>query len=317
MFSRIFRRSFRFRLFGWELDLSLRLHPARVAGGVAKAALAAIPFALLYAGAVITTRPPHDFSASDCFNCHFTVPTDGETRPYRFVSPVNSLCTGCHKKLSPVSHFVNLTAALSYPHGFPVLSSMRLTCATCHDPHMRAVDPADGKKTYMLRAGVAGRAGCLLCHAGDKAPSGLPTRRPVMDKAHGVAEFRVLTSVFMDYSGRALDIRDTLVALDRLSTFCLNCHDAPRNREYTQPGSNVYRHGPDNGLSHPVGIDYNEAAWNNRELRLKDMDPRLPLFDGKIGCCTCHDPYAPGDGQGLVIGQRDGYQDLCFGCHIK
>lgn len=316
MLRRILKRTLRIKLFDWELDLSLKLHRQKAKKHVIGAALIAIPAALLYLGAVDTSQSPHGFTSSDCFNCHFTVPQSGDPRPYRFVSAVNDLCLVCHKGLSPVSHFVNTTTRLSYDHRFPVRSSVTLTCATCHDPHMQTMHPATGKRTYLLRAGVPGRLGCMACHSDDLTPQGVETRRHVMDRAHGVAKFVVLTTVRMEYGDRDLDIRDTRPALDDLSVFCMNCHTTPGTPAYTSSIASSYRHGPDNGLSHPIGIDYGEAAWANKELKT-ESDPRLPLFDGKLGCCTCHDPYAVGGGVGLRIGERRFWQELCQGCHIR
>lgn len=46
------------------------------------------------------------------------------------------------------------------------------------------------------------------------------------------------------------------------------------------------------------------------------MPDGMPLDSlGMMTCATCHDPYSKGGGAGLVIGEKDSYQDLCLGCH--
>ncbi len=317
MLKRIFKRCFKFAVYSWDVEFCVMLRKNRFGKHVVKAGLLVIPVALAYYAIISEPSSPHQFSQSDCFNCHFTIPAEDEPRPYRFVSSISGLCTGCHNDLNPVSHYVNGEAYETYEPVFPVLEIDRITCATCHDPHMPSVDPATGEKTYFLRDGVTGKAECLLCHTSDMPSAGIFTHLPAMDRAHGVANFTVLVRETLDYSDRRLfGVLDTLVSLDDLSVYCLNCHDDPINPELTSPGSEAYMHGPDNGMSHPVGIDHEAAAMNNRELRLADRDPRILLFDGKIGCCSCHDPYAPGVSIGLRVGSTVDYTALCLGCHI-
>jgi len=317
MFKRIFRRCFKFAIFSWDFELSLKLRHDKLRKKVIGTTLVALPLALIYYGIVSSDLPPHNFSDSECFRCHVTIPQPGDLRPYRFISPINTLCTECHTQLSAISHFTNVQTSETYEVHFPVTDPGSLTCATCHDPHLPAINPATGNKTYFLRGGVTGKMECQLCHSSNLSPQGLTTRRPVMDTAHGVAHFTVLFDPAIDYSGRDLHILNTRVTLDQLSVYCLNCHDSPSNPEYTSPGSAVYKHAADNGLSHPVGIDCDEVAQRNKYIKTNNRDPRLMLFDGKIGCCTCHDPYAIGGGLGLRIGDKTGWQELCMGCHIR
>jgi len=317
MLKRIFKRYFKFTIFSWDLEFSLKLQHHILKKNVVKTTLVAIPLALISYGIVNTYLPAHDFSDSECFRCHVTMPQEGDSRPYIFMSPINTLCQECHTQLSHISHFNNVLLSETYETHFPVTDADSITCATCHDPHMPAINPATGKKTYFLRGGLTGKMECQLCHSSNLSPKGLTTRRPVMDTAHGVAHFTVLNNPVMDYSDRNLHVLNTRVTLDPLSVYCLNCHDNPNEPELTSPGSEVYKHGSDNGLSHPLGIDYDDAARRSKDVKPYDMDPRILLFDGKIGCCSCHDPYALGGGVGLRIGDKTGWQELCMGCHIR
>ena len=289
----------------------------RLGNNLHVAALFAAAATVFLSGICSAAQQPHNFSEADCPKCHLTTPVENDPGPYRFVAPVSALCNGCHRNLSAVSHFVNTSTDIAGDVSYPVVDALKINCTTCHDPHMPAINPNNGKRTYFLRWGAAERTQCTKCHPLYNSPQGLPTRRHVMDRAHGFANFSVNGEFTMDYTGWGLHIRDTVVKLDRLSVFCMGCHDNPKSRELASPGSYAYKHGADNGTSHPIGIKYDEAAWNNMEIRLKDRDARIPLFGGKIGCCSCHDPYKPGGGLGLRIGNRSDWHGLCQGCHIR
>ena len=123
--------------------------------------------------------------------------------------------------------------------------------------------------------------------------------RTAMNRGHGFARFEVL---------------DKSTNLDALSLACLDCHDGASPK--TTLGEGVWRHMDSAiGLSHPIGVDYSVATMGKAGYVPEDkLDKRLRLFDGKIGCCTCHDPYAA-EGKALVIGARGNFQGLCLACH--
>jgi predicted CXXCH cytochrome family protein len=254
---------------------------------------------------------PHFFSTNECLECHFTIPQAGGEKPLRFVKPVTELCGRCHKDLNPLSHVVDVVPTMNMPEGMPLDALGMLTCATCHDPHRNRVDTRTGKRTYYLRTDRQGKAFCLLCHEDPQHPGEVSifskrdevTHRRSMTRSHGFSNFSVV---------------DKDVKLDRISLQCMGCHGADEKTvDLKKLGQGVYwMRGSGIGLSHPVGVDYDDAAWKNRELiPLKEVDKRIKFFDGKVGCCSCHDPYSPGGGAGLVIGAKDSYQALCLACH--
>ena len=66
---------------------------------------------------------------------------------------------------------------------------------------------------------------------------------------------------------------------------------------------------------HPIGVDYEMVRASNRKAALKPMglvDWRIQFFDGKVGCCSCHDPYSKIEKM-LVMSDRG--SNLCFACH--
>jgi len=249
-----------------------------------------------------TNAPPHKFANSQCADCHVTIPAPGEPRPYKFTGPINGLCVSCHSDIEEVSHNLCVVPDFKMHSSLPLEEGCGLTCATCHAPHMPVKDPVTGEDTHMLRVSAAGNKVCGACHRDDlSASTHEQTHRPSMDRAHGYTHFKVV---------------DFGADLDPLTFLCLGCHDRPDYPDRTEPGPEVWRHGSNTFVPHEVGIDYDAAAWENRNLRLADRDESLPLFDGKIGCCTCHDPYKPGGGLQLRLTDGEAPSMLCAGCHL-
>jgi len=266
---------------------------------------------------------PHAFTDNDCFMCHFTLPREGDTsrEPLRFTDSITKLCSRCHDMSKSVSHQVDMkpSDSITVPADMPLDEEGKITCITCHDVHKPYKNPLTGERTYFLRREPAGKFFCLSCHKNEEslrqirlaslepfntgAAEGV-SHRPAMDLGHGFAKFEVL---------------DPSTGLDNVSLACMDCHDDTIPSQRTSLGAGMWRHAKEGiGLSHPIGMEYYRATLDHKDLVSEnELDPRIKLFDGKMGCCTCHDPYAPGDGQGLVIGSRDSYQDLCFGCHLK
>lgn len=285
----------------WDVEFRVRL---KRHNHIVKAGLMTIPISIItYSVIHFNNTPPHQFSDSDCFGCHFTIPQEGDPRPYSFVDSIDNLCRKCHVKMDIVSHAGNIAPAIIIPAGLPLDASGRITCATCHDPHMDPVNPNTGGKSYFLRGLVTGKAECGLCHTSELSTSGSVTHRPAMDRAHGFSSYTVI---------------DPTVTLDKLSTMCLDCHDNISHPAMTYPGAGVWRHGSDIGLSHPIGVNYADAAAKRRDLRpVSELDQRIIFFDGRLGCGTCHDPYLPGGGVCLRIGAKGSFQALCMTCHIR
>lgn len=276
---------------------------------------AAALFAVLLVASVVAYSTfinvaPHFFTTNECLECHFTIPNPDDPRPLRFNKPIGELCKRCHEDLSPLSHAVGIVPSMKMPEGMPLDGIGLFTCTTCHDPHMNRLDKK-GNKTFFLRGDKKGKAFCVLCHEDKEhkgeltifAFTGKVTHRRTISLSHG----------FESFSGYDKD-----ADLDPLSEMCSGCH--AEDEEVVDIADikkeNMWSIGSGIGHSHPIGIDYDRAAWGNKELiSMDDVDPRIVFFDGKIGCGSCHNLYAPGGGVSLVIGDRDNYQDLCFGCH--
>lgn len=66
---------------------------------------------------------------------------------------------------------------------------------------------------------------------------------------------------------------------------------------------------------HPVGTVYSSASSKLSEMKLvpaSRLDARVRLFDGKVGCGSCHSPYSHVSKQ--LIMSNSGSK-LCLTCH--
>jgi predicted CXXCH cytochrome family protein len=281
--------------------------------GLLTSAIAAAAFAVEFEG----RSNPHEFTRTDCFYCHLSPPSKGTPgEPLKFTDTVSNMCGRCHDMSKSISHQVDMKPSdrVNIPKDMPLDAAGKMTCVTCHDIHRAYINPLTGQKTYFLRRDVIGKNFCLSCHnteegikqirlakAGpDAGRATLETsHRLVMDRGHGFSDLNV--------SGRSKN-------LDPLSLACLSCHESASAKTALKSG--VWCHTASGiGLSHPVGVDYSLATMGKAGYVPEEkLDKRLRLFGGKIGCCTCHDPYEA-NGKTLVIGVRGNYQNLCLACH--
>ena len=114
-------------------------------------------------------------------------------------------------------------------------------------------------------------------------------------------------------------------ALDEESIQCIKCHEA-FFAEGTPP-----KVCHKDGCDHPVAVDYARLASTNASLKSpSELDPAIRLFDGRVGCATCHVPYNEYDHL-MLAGKRAAMPDipdpmlnvdntgsgLCLECHRK
>lgn len=112
-------------------------------------------------------RNPHQEAAEQktgCTFCHVGQPVRGRDRAdtLKYVADINIVCLACHGRAehpAGASHTVTLTAAMpAVPDQLPLGTGRRITCATCHDPH---INPPEGNR---LRGAGESPAFCLRCH---------------------------------------------------------------------------------------------------------------------------------------------------------
>ena len=229
----------------------------------------------------------HEFRDNECVLCHFDV----RNRPDEIKSTLLIACEGCHPETRRIqSHPSNIYPSMAIPKDLPLTDS-KLTCLTCHYVHpkeqMRLVD-----NRYFLRRLSRGMYFCSICHQFD-------------DKRH-----IVLTNVHRS----TFEEVDSTSRIDTVSLACIECHDSHLSKPANTLSAGLWRHS--GSLNHPVGLPYSRATLKRqREFRpAVVLNKKMTLFDGKIGCGTCHSVYSK-ESNMLVMDNRG--SRLCLECHIK
>jgi len=242
-----------------------------------------------------------------------------EPPPPRQITPSNSAsspasplayradqCAGCHRMDAAFSHPVGVAPTMPVPTDLP-LESGKVTCLTCHevggsDAHAHARQYHDG----MLRRGADGARLCTQCHT-DTSRSAKAMHAMALNRAHLIASPGRPAAASL---GRSLD---------QESQNCMTCHDGTLATEVS--AHSVGNFGQSDALGdHPIGMAYPDAAaiasrasGQSSLIPQGSLDPRLRLFDGRLGCGSCHSPYSTEKKQ-LVISNTG--SKLCLSCHI-
>ena len=239
----------------------------------------------LLASADLPGNPGHNFEGK-CDECHLSLSGPKKI----FVREIDRLCEGCHGSLG-LSHPSGIRPTTALPAGFPLDWNGKMTCATCHDVH--------GNREHLMRTEKRGRRFCFLCH------ESLPG-------THGEANLPAHTGSRRKAVGFEPNLFEG--SIDRASHECLMCHDDTSTRPTALragAGAGVYNHG---GSSHPIGVDYMKAYRRGHYVHPSMFNPAIVLFNGKIGCGTCHNVYSKEKYYLSVSNRRSA---LCFQCHVK
>lgn len=235
---------------------------------------------------------PHDF-AGQCDICHLQEPLEpGGVLIFNY--DIDYLCNHCHEIPEINSHPSQIIPTMPMPAGFPRDWQGRITCATCHDPHLDEW----GINPYLLRGAVTGRSFCALCHNELEQPG----------SQHRIAEIvhakNALTPTQEELSG----------SLDRISLECISCHDGSVGKatDFRVAGEETLTYAGQY-LSHPIGMNYREATQQQRRLRpVESLSPLITLVDGKVGCSSCHNQYSH---ELTMLTTNNRGSALCLQCH--
>ncbi|MHC4975053.1 MAG: hypothetical protein ACYTF7_00440 [Planctomycetota bacterium] len=212
---------------------------------------------------------------------------------------VDGRCDACHSVDSGAAHPVNVTASMDVPEWLP-LEHNTLTCNTCHenaDARMHALAVEFGDP--LLRGGLTPQTLCVSCHEASFSSSA--SHASSLGWAHSETSSRSLASGFPS---------DHLV--DEQSARCLSCHDGSYATDVSSGvGTPSLSSHP---TDHPIGISMLDAHRRDTPLASPDsLDPRIQLYDGNIGCGSCHNLYSHLPDH-LVMSN---YQSkLCMSCHL-
>ncbi|MFQ5560686.1 MAG: cytochrome c3 family protein [Nitrospinota bacterium] len=230
----------------------------------------------------------HDFQGK-CGKCHLNTPEKG--KKLLFTRDENALCLPCHEGIKGLSHPVGMVPKRMVPAVFPLNWKGEITCVTCHFAH-------SGKKGnfFFLRTVHRGEVFCRKCHR--QFVRLLSLHSGESDSAHFGTRYRELS-----LEGE----------VDTLSIKCLTCHDGSTATDnminYKKSGS--YSHSPGRGVSHPIGLLYKETG---AFVKVADLDKRIKLFGGRVGCGSCHNPYSKARFKLVITGKN---ARLCLACHRK
>ncbi len=194
---------------------------------------------------------------------------------------VSRRCAGCHDGIAPIGD-----------GGHAFHGQANRSCTECHSFHetdrLRA-----GDREFKVPLGDPGvQAHCQACHQ-----PGTPLS--LIDPGHRFAA----ESVYHD------DSRD--LARMSASDACLVCHD-PAGAAVEMPRGAPAILQINTHASHPFGIRFSPGQGSGDRKIRHEIDPRLPLPNGKIECVTCHS--IPGGAKDLMVPFEDPYA-MCLGCH--
>ena len=102
--------------------------------------------------------------------------------------------------------------------------------------------------------------------------------------------------------------------LDSVSLKCLSCYDGSTAQDVNHPlpGESAF-FSDMKGLSHPMGVDYREAAARNRKLRPPEvLSPAMAVYGGKVGCASCHMLYSK---EQQCLSMPNVRSAFCLECH--
>ena len=220
---------------------------------------------------------PTAHSTAMCGDCH-----SNGLAPASNTEVVTRQCSNCHalKSLAASSERANFT------HG--TRSGQCLACHSFHDPSQ--LTTANYPKVQVPRSAL-NSAQCQGCHN----PQG--NLAQLSDAHQKAAELYHAQAQKLSHSSP--------------SQTCLNCHSnlSASNWQNKTAGAVMAFN---EHASHPYGIKVVPGAGNSSNWIAWEIDQRLPLFDGRMECQTCHLLTAGTDD--LLIPFEAKY-DMCKGCH--
>lgn len=248
-------------------------------------AIVALAMVLAVAALVIPAQKPHQFSADECLICH-----TGEKGGRDNLRPdVTGACAACHPSARNYqAHPTDLLPKMRLP-GDMLLVDGLFTCVSCHDVHAHK---GAAKGAYFLRRNVSGKPFCLICHDVD-------------DRGH----------LFIGAThGGQFRVSDATTRVDPITLLCIECHDDRIDSLAGAVGAGTWSHFSGR-LNHPIGVSYRDSYRNKPHAYVPPgvIREEVELFDGKIGCGTCHNRFA---GKNFMLVMSNERSRLCFSCHI-
>lgn len=242
----------------------------------------------------ITSSKIHDFEGK-CEICHKNIPDkDTPGKNLEFTDDIDKLCDKCHTIDKKKSHPIKLRPMENNLLTAHLDKNGLMTCTTCHNIHKENTISSKSELSGLLWGHLKGRSFCSLCHTSENTN----------------ANWQHQTAIPYAHSfGKLLQTADG-APLDKLSTECLSCHDGTVS-QFPQIAvkQGIWRH--EIGESHPIGVDYPRS---NEFTSPEALPKEIRLFDGKIGCLSCHEVY---DKKYNMLSMNNNRSRLCLACHKK
>ncbi len=226
-------------------------------------------------GAMGGSQEPAAHRETACTLCHGggTLASTGQREQ------ISRRCLACHADQAAASH----TAVGIHDTG-------RRNCLSCHGFH-DAVGDREGDRRHASASPGLDSGHCRGCHS----PEG---NLQLLSPAHRIAAELYHTA------GQGLDGVSP-------SESCLRCHAAGSASPWQNAtGGRVLAF--NTHASHPYGVMVIPGAGNSFDHIRWNPDERLPLFDGKMECQSCH-LLTAGTSYDLISYENP--YDLCLGCH--
>ena len=245
--------------------------------------------------------PLHHFELS-CDTCHSAGSSEyNSSETGEFKSDIGKLCSqsGCHDLDSVLSHPVGIRSIGAIRQDMPLDQDSRMTCLTCH------IMSSSSQKGKVLH--VPNEEGfCAKCH--------LEMGGTARKRSHW--QFSTLAHLGpINPNKQHLSNFETVgdIDIDKESHSCLSCHDDISAPIRSVSWSKSQRQ--ENMSDHPIGMSYQDVAMRSvRQYFPLTGTPQIRLFDGRLGCGSCHSLYSQRQNK-LVMSNENGR--LCIKCHNK
>lgn len=237
----------------------------------------------------------HDFQGR-CSLCHVNAQgSSGAPSDLSFTDEIDKLCAKCHDIANQRSHPIKVKPQKNIPLSAHLDKNGLMSCSTCHDVHKEDKTSNKFELSGLLWGHIKGRAFCDLCHNKESIGS----------------SWRHQTAIVYAHSQGKLIQNAKGAFLDKFSSECLSCHDGSISKfPRVEVKQGVWQHGI--GISHPVGVEYPRGE----DFKFADSLPKeVRLFDGKIGCLSCHEIY--NSKVKNMLAMSNAKSRLCLACHKK
>jgi predicted CXXCH cytochrome family protein len=244
----------------------------------------------------------HHFD-SPCETCHSSASMPDKDN---LISDISTLCStqGCHNYDPMLNHAVDIVPGGQIPADMPLDSDQRITCLTCHDSPV-----SEGNARMLQKPQDNTNQFCAKCHSVIGGSYRTISHWQFSNRAH-------LETLNPNNAGTEKPVYFQN-RLDRETQNCLACHDEVKVTIPSLNESESQKRARWASMTdHPVGVDYSDFALQKSSTFFypRQNPERVRLFDGKVGCGSCHSPYASDK---KLLNETFAKGRICTQCHNR